>query len=148
MENLEARLLRHEGKSLTPYWDTKGLLTIGVGHCIDTNPLPADIADYLKEHGSITESQCAMLLTTDASNARREVLNNMPWADTLSQTRMDVLVELAFWIGINGLLKFKHMISDLRCGNYEDACQDLMQSKLYDEIPKRTGELAQLLLEG
>lgn len=148
METLADRLQRHEGKSLTVYTDPNGIPTLGIGHNMRANPLPPDMQATLDSTGAITDSQCAMLLTTDASNARREVLDNMPWADTLSQTRMDVLIELAFWIGIAGLLKFKHMISDLRCGNYEDACQDLMQSKLYDEIPKRTGELAQLLLEG
>lgn len=148
METLQARLTRHEGKSLTVYLDTAGRSTVGIGHCIDTNPLPTDIAAYLQENGCITDSQCDTLFTDDVANARHEVLLNWPWVSTLSQTRSDVLIELCFWIGIGGLEGFRHMLNNLRMGYYESACQDLMQSKLYAEIPTRTGELAQLILEG
>ena len=35
-----------EGIRLSAYRDSKGLLTIGIGHCLDTNPLSEEQISY------------------------------------------------------------------------------------------------------
>ena len=46
---IKKRLEDFEGKSATMYFDSEGLATIGVGRCIETNPLKEHEIEYLLE---------------------------------------------------------------------------------------------------
>lgn len=141
IKTLTERVIRHEGLRLSKYQDQFGNWTIGVGHKIT----PADGDTY---DTPITEEQARELLETDLNIAQAGVNDNLPWTSSLSQVRQEVLVELAFWIGIVGLLAFKNMLAYLKSGDYDSAAQQLLSSKLHHEVPGRTEELEQLLRSG
>lgn len=65
------RLMRQleidEGKKLKVYYDTEGLLTVGIGHLIK-NTDPPEIRN-LKVGDSITEDQCRELFNNDLAIA-------------------------------------------------------------------------------
>lgn len=64
--NVSQRLILHEGLRLQPYFCSKGKQTIGVGRCLDSNPLTAEeekvVGDW--RHG-ISRCDALYLLRND-----------------------------------------------------------------------------------
>ncbi len=140
-ESLQQRLIRHEGIVLHEYKDSLGYLTVGVGHLI--TPEDGDTYDT-----PITRAEAITVLQSDITKAIIELSKSLPWASKLDPARHDVLIELCFWLGIGGLLGFKHMLADLQRLNYDGAAQELLNSELHKQCPARCEELAGILLSG
>lgn len=139
METIFQRVKRHEGFRSKPYLDTTGNYTIGFGHKIS----PDQAVNYAN---GISEQDAEDLLHSDLDAAAYEMLKNFPWCPELSSTRQGVLVELIFWIGIGGMMEFGNFLFSLRSGNYGDAAKALINSLLHTQVPARTEELANLIL--
>ncbi|HEX8743517.1 MAG TPA: lysozyme [Thermoleophilaceae bacterium] len=92
-----ALLMREEGLRTTPYNDSAGHATIGVGHLIHRGPVTA--ADIRRYRG-FTRADAEKLLRADAASREQAVerLVRVP----LSQNEFNALVSLVFNIGING----------------------------------------------
>ena len=106
--SLRAQLYRDEGVRLMPYRDSEGLLTIGVGRCL--------------ERVGISMGESELMLDNDISRASAAVLAHIPWSDELDEIRREALINLAFNVGIKGLLGFKKMLAALeRRGARRDA---------------------------
>lgn len=132
--DLQDRLINHEGLRTLPYKDQFGNLTIGVGRNLSSNGISHDEAIYM--------------LQNDIHRVQQEVAHAMPWVLGMDDQRASVLYELCFWIGINGLLEFKNMITAVRDQRYADAAMALRNSLLHQQIPGRTDELADILESG
>lgn len=134
METLRDRIIRHEGVSLVPYKDTLGKLTIGVGRCLDTQGISQDEAQYL--------------LDNDIENVVAKVNSSLPWVQSLDDRRRDVLYEMAFQLGINGLLGFKNTLAAINANNWSSASVAMLNSAWHKQTPKRCEELANIILNG
>lgn len=132
-ETLKDRITRHEGVVLKPYKDTMGKLTIGIGRNLD------DVG--------ITEDEAEYLLDNDISKVKLE-LTPYIWYAGLDNTRKDVLVEMAFQLGLAGVLKFNDMITALNKQDYEEAADQMLDSTWYKQTPNRCKELAELMRNG
>lgn len=132
MESLRDRVIRHEGLRLLPYKDSLGLMTIGVGRCI--------------EKRGISAKEAYFLLDNDLAQCSEQVLKHLPWTSDLSKQRQEVLVEMCFQLGINGLLAFKNTLTAVMNGKYGVAAQGMLDSKWAKQTPGRAKELADLLL--
>ena len=139
IEALRDRIRRHEGLKLHPYVDTTGNWTIGVGHKIPE----VEASNY---PDGCTLDDAMNWLDADIQKATEQVTNALPWITGLSELRQGVLVELTFWIGIGGILKFHNTLQAIKDGDYELAAHGLLNSLLHEQIPGRTEELANLLL--
>lgn len=67
------RLVVNESLRLKPYRCTEGKLTIGVGRCVDTNPLTDEEVCYIGHNcreKSITEEQAIYLLKHDVEGVK------------------------------------------------------------------------------
>lgn len=133
-ESLQDRLIRHEGIRTAAYRDSRGFLTIGVGRCLDTEGISHDEAIYL--------------LQNDIRNAQQKVVAAMPWVLGLDDERQEVLYEMCFQLGINGLLQFKNMISAIKGGDYAAAAREMLSSAWHTQTPARCEELADIILTG
>jgi len=135
MEILRYRLKKHEGVRLKPYRDSKGLLTIGVGRCLETKGITNDEVDFL--------------LQNDMVEAIRLVKERLPWTWDLDDNRFSVLVEMAFQMGIGGLLTFSNFLSYLLQRNYQMAALAMLDSKwAKEDSPKRALELSEIIRGG
>lgn len=134
METLRERITRHEGLLLMPYKDHLGYLTIGVGRCLDKRGISEAEADYL--------------LDNDLAECTKQIKKHLPWAASLSQSRQEVLIEMCFQLGIQGLLGFKNTLKSLQNGNIADTVSGMLGSKWAQQTPARAKELAQLMLIG
>ncbi len=134
METLKDQLMRYEGLRLKPYRDLSGKLTIGFGRNLDDT--------------GITEDEALKLLENDISRATAGLKRNLPYFDSLDEVRRNVLINMAFNLGIRGLLGFSRMLCALRAGDYKAAAEEMLRSKWAVQTGSRAGELSNLMRNG
>lgn len=152
---LISQLKRHEGlgkvvgQRTYVYRCTAGALTVGYGHNLDANPLTAAEREITGWNGSsITLKGAELLLQADAELVERQVLTRLPWASKLSPVRLGVLVNMAFQMGVGGLLKFKITLGLIRAGQYRAASAAMLRSAWARQTPSRGRELAAQMRAG
>lgn len=137
IENLTDQLRRDEGEALTAYTDSLGYLTIGVGRLIDK-----------RKGGGITMDESAYLLANDIRRKTAEVIAALPWAEHLDPVRFAVLVNMAFQLGIGGLLDFKNTLFMIKVAEYERASDNMALSKWHSQTPARCDRLRKQIITG
>lgn len=133
-ETLKQRIQRHEGIRLRAYRDSLSKLTIGYGRCLDT-------------HG-ISEDEAEFMLDNDIADIHQQVAVALPWAMNLDLARREVLEEMAFQLGLSGLLGFKNTLAYIQQGNYAEAAQGMLNSQWHHQTPERCEELSEIILNG
>ena len=131
---LRADLQRDEGLRCEPYRDSVGKLTIGIGRNLD------DVG--------ITESEARYLLDNDISRVTRQLDQRLPWWTGLSEPRQRALANMAFNLGIEGLLGFKKMLAAMREGDFHKASDEVLDSKYARQVGQRAGRVSTLIREG
>lgn len=143
------RLVLHEGVRLKPYKCRKGYLTIGVGRNLETNPLTNAeeqvCGDYM--HG-ITKNAAFYLLRNDIKRVETECKKRIAIWESLDDERQYALLDMAFNIGIHGLLQFKKMLSFLGVGNYRQAAEECLNSKYAKDVGQRAVRIANTIKTG
>lgn len=145
------RLSLHEGIRLQPYRCSRGYLTIGVGRNLETNPLSREEIKVLGRRdlsSGITRQEAFFLLRGDIRRTLENCRKNIPFFDNLDDERQYVLVDMAFNLGISGLLKFKKMLTFIGVGNYRQAAAELLSSRYASQVRIRAERLAQTLQNG
>jgi len=137
-------LIRHEGLRLKPYCDKTGRefrspeecgkLTIGVGR-------------NLEDRG-ITEEEAMFLLYNDVMNVIDDVRDTIPFFNDLDSVRQEVVVNMAFNLGIGGLLDFVRMLDALQEGDYKRAAKEMLDSLWAKQVKRRAEELAYAMEHG
>lgn len=133
-ERLTQQLILHEGERLKPYRCTEGFITIGVGRNLDTKGI------------SLEESR--FLLANDIADAERDARVFFPEFGYLSVNRQIVLIDMAFNLGLGGLLKFRKFQYALERSNYTEAAREMMDSKWAKQVGKRAERLAEMMKNG
>lgn len=132
-ESLLQQLKRHEGLKLKPYKCPRGYLTIGYGRNLEAR--------------GITAQEANELLLNDVSEVE-EALHRMGLLSDPSDVRRAVIINMAFQIGVSGLLKFNNMLSAYLDGYYELAAKEMLNSKWAIQTPNRAKELAEQMQTG
>jgi len=130
---LEDQLILHEGLKLRMYQCPAGYWTIGVGRNLETKGLSRDEALYLLRNDirEITEQ-----------------LERLGWYRALDPIRQKVIIDMAFNLGLSGLLSFKHMIQALNCYDYNTAADEMVDSLWYRQVGKRAERLVKMMRTG
>jgi lysozyme len=128
------QLRLHEGERLKPYRCTAGKLTIGVGR-------------NLEDRG-ITAEESAMLLANDIAAVERELQRALPWVTKLDEVRQRVLLDMAFNLGIVGLLNFKRTLAAVQAGQYQQAATMMLDSRWAGQVGKRAERLSRMMATG
>lgn len=98
---LEQRIIEHEGIKKSAYNDSRGYLTIGIGFLIDP-----------RMNAGLSVEECMMILRSRIANLERQ-LSQYAWFTIQDPVRRNVIIEMAYNLGVNGLLGFKKMIAAL-----------------------------------
>lgn len=122
------QLRRDEGCRLSPYTDTTGNLTIGVGRNLSGVGISPDEADYL--------------LGNDIYRAISGIAKFLPWAANLDDARYGVLVNMSFNLGIGGLMNFPHFLEAMKDRDWPLAAQEMMDSKWSKQVGLRADRLS------
>lgn len=129
--NIVDQLRRDEGDSPTCYPDHFGYWTIGVGRLIDA-----------KKGGGLRPDEIAYLLNNDIQDRREALTKALPFFAGLSTARQGVLINMAFNMGVAGLLKFKQMLAAVEAGHWGLAAKEMLDSQWARQVPKRAVRLA------
>lgn len=138
---LSAQLKRDEGTvrdaagNHVVYRCAAGASTIGYGHNLDAAPVPG-IGE------SISDDQAERLLEADVFAVCESLEAKIRWARALDPARYAVLANMAFNLGIDGLLQFKNMLSFLRVGDFRNAAKEMRRSKWAAQVGRRAERLA------
>lgn len=131
---LVRQLRLHEGERLRPYRCTAGKLTIGVGR-------------NLEDRG-ITAEESAYLLLNDVRAVEQGLAKALPWFTQLDDVRQRVLLDMAFNLGLQGLLEFRRTLDAVRSGRYQQAAGMMLESKWAGQVGQRAQRLSQMMATG
>ncbi|MBV8061446.1 MAG: glycoside hydrolase family protein [Alphaproteobacteria bacterium] len=148
---LIAELRADEGEKLTAYLDSLGLWTVGVGHLIDPKrgADPAPFGVDLRGGGIITSAQSAMLLEVDIKHKSEELDEKLPWWRNLTDNRQRVIMNMAFQMGVDGLMKFRHALMAMQNGDFNEAKRQMLDSDwAKHQTPQRAWRLADRMVAG
>ncbi len=159
------QLIQDEGLRLTPYRCTAGKWTIGVGRNLEDNPLSVDeINDllYSRPHlqssgmpvealrkllfddfhtNGITRREAMMLLDNDINRITQQLKSRLLWYQSAPSEVRDILLNMAFNMGIGSLMTFGATLPLIRDGRYLEASENLKKSKWASQVPNRAGRL-------
>jgi len=130
---------KHEGLRLEPYRCTAGKLTVGYGHNLDA-------------HGeaprTITIEEAESYLDADIKRAQSDCAYFIPGWDDLDKSRKAALIDMAFNLGISGLMKFKQTLQYLAQRKYEHAAKEMLKSIWAIQVGNRAVELSEIIKTG
>ena len=129
--DLKQQLIRDEGVVRHAYEDSLGFTTIGVGRLIDA-----------RRGGGLRDSEIDFLLHNDIEEKTAQVLAALPWASKLNEPRFAVLVNMAFQMGIGGLLRFHRTLGSIEDGQYFEAAVEMLESTWAQQTSTRAHRLA------
>ena len=131
---LVERIKRAEGFSASVYQCPAGAETIGYGRNIS-------------KKGGITKEEAEYLLSNDLEKIAQALPKKIPCFDSLEPAKQEILIEMAFQLGIAGLLRFKKFLGFLEEGNFEKASIEMLKSRWATQTPYRAQRLAKAMLE-
>lgn len=132
------QLRRDEGNKPTVYLDHLGFQTIGVGRLVDAR----------KPGSGLRSDEVAYLLNNDIDDRIEALMRHLPWFQNLDDARKGVLLNMAFQMGTEGLLKFVNTLAIIRAGNYDKAATAMLQSLWAKQTPARAERLAEQMRTG
>jgi lysozyme len=142
LQKLIAELRRDEGVRYSPYNDTKGIPTVGVGHNLNAKPLPAGWKYPLND------MQINSLLDDDLEDVFHDLDRNLPWWTDLNDVRQRALANMAFNLGITKLLGFRNTLVAMRQGKYDAAADGMLASAWAAQVKGRAQRLADMMRKG
>ena len=129
-EALVARLKFDEGFRAKPYRDTEGKLTIGYGTLIEDG-ITMEEADWLLRH-RLGKAREALLEGKHAPLVR----------SVLPQEAVDIIEEMCYQMGVEGVYGFRKMWAALERGDYHEAAKEMLDSLWASQTPNRAKRLA------
>lgn len=139
LDDLIADLKRDEGWRSYAYQDShpEKYWTIGYGFLVDERKgggLPKEIGE-----------QWLRLVVADKW---AELTARAPWVMDQPQDVQRALANMSYQLGVNGLLRFKNMISALRHGNRAEAAAHALDSAWARQTPSRAIRVTDLIRSG
>lgn len=127
-------LKRDEGWRASAYQDHLGFWTIGYGFLIDARKgagVPQPIAEAWLDH--LVREKAADLDV------------RMPWWKTQPDDVRRALLNMAYQLGVDGLLKFHTTLSLLKAGDRDGAAKSALSSKWAQQTPARAKRVTDLI---
>jgi len=134
---LKADLERDEGRVPYAYTDSEGYWTCGVGFLIDRKKgakIPDDVIDYWLDY--------------EVKAKIRTLETVFSWWHTLDDARQRVLANMAYQLGVDGVLKFKRMLAALQEHDFDTAADEMADSLWAKQTPDRASRLISMMRTG
>ena len=142
--NLKESIKIHEGFRSSVYLCPTGHSTVGYGFRV------ADLsADELALNGGAVEPMskevAEKILDIKITKFKKQVYNALPWLTYAPMDIQDALCEMAYQMGVAGLLGFKNTLAMIKERKYTQAAENMLKSKWATQTPKRAREIANLV---
>jgi lysozyme len=135
---LERQLRGDEGEEPCVYPDHLGFSTIGVGRLVDKR----------KPGAGLRSDEISYLLHNDIDDRIEALTRRLPWFQNLDDARRGVLLNMAFQLGVDGLLGFKNTLALIKDGKYDLAAHAMGQSLWAKQTPARAERMAEQMRTG
>ena len=138
-QSLKKRIKKNEGFSRKPYKDQLGFFTIGFGHLVLSN-------EKHLLNKKINKKELEKIFINDFNKALNDFNNFLkPLSSNIKES--ELLIEMVFQIGIEGVLKFKKLLFNLNKGNKHLVCFEMMNSLWYKQTPHRVKNLITIFIK-
>jgi len=134
---LKQEISREEGFIPCAYKDSLGYWTIGIGRLIDR-----------RKGGGISQEEAEYLLVNDIEKTIAGLHKALPWFDGTPEIVQRALINMAFQMGVEGLLGFKNTLDLIRQGKYSEAADNALKSKWAIQTPQRAKRVTNLIRKG
>ena len=128
LDNLVISIKENEGFRAEVYQDTLGFDTVGFG-----TKMP------------ISKKEATVLLRMRLNDKIEELARRKPLFTQLSHEAQEILAEMAYQLGVTGLLKFRKTWLYLEEGENESASVEMLDSLWAKQTPNRAKELSERL---
>ncbi len=148
-EQLLLQLMRHEGFRKHVYKCPAGKDTIGYGYNLEANPLllDKDVIKKLYKEG-ITKCFAKEILSAMVLDIEKKLRDSLPGMGKLNGARQAVLINMAYNLGVEGLLKFKQTLRNIEVQNWFGAELGMRGSLWHKQVKSRAIELERQMLLG
>lgn len=135
---LKKQIEFEEGRRLQKYKCTAGHWTIGVGHNLDARPF------YNREKipDVIDDALCDAIFDDDLSRTINDLADLWSGFQLLSGARQDAVVNMAFQMGVGGVMKFKRMLDAMAKCDWHKAADEALNSQWARQTPARAERVA------
>lgn len=123
----------HEGLELKPYKCTADKTSIAYGRNLDDKGLTLEEAEYL--------------LDNDVAECIQDLSTFSYW-NKLSERRRACLIDLRFCLGPGGYRQFRRMAAAIERDDYEEAAEQILDSRFAQQTGRRADNLALMMREG
>ena len=138
-QKLKKRIKRNEGFSQKPYKDQLGFLTIGYGHLISFN-------ERLFLEKKLSKPKLEKIFLDDFNKSVKDFKNFLkPF--TSNRNDSELLIEMVFQMGVDGVLKFKKLLQNMSRKDKHLVCFEMMNSLWYKQTPNRVKNLINVFLK-
>jgi len=124
-QELVDSIKKHEGFRGEVYQDHLGFDTVGYG-----TKMP------------LSEKEAAVILTMRLNNMIKNLELKKPFVYQLPREAQNILSEMAYQLGVVGLLNFRRMWIHLRDHDFHNASVEMLDSKWASQTPSRAYELS------
>jgi lysozyme len=138
IERLKKQVIANEGIRKTAYKDTLNNWTIGVGHLIR---LPDE--EYLLDK-ELTDLEVDQIFVTDLNQAIDDARKFID-ADSIPDEAFEVVVDMAFNLGLPKLMAFQNFQQALRDKDFVKASFEMLDSLWAKQLPNRSKRLAKIM---
>ncbi len=138
----------HEDYIQCAYLDSLGNVTIGIGDNLGNQGITTlEQANAKYPNGVSLEDA-----RDKAKKTINKIFNSLPYYivifKDLDDVRQAVLIDMAFNMGVNGLLKFKATLAAINAEDWESASKDMLNSLWASQVQTRATSLAKMMLTG
>lgn len=122
---------RDEGYKPLLYTDTTGHSTIGYGWNVQQRP--------------ISPERAKTILSWFVQDTWTELVSKLPWLPNHPEPIQRSLADMAYNLGVTGLLKFTTFVSMIQNGNYSGAADDLLSTLWAKQVGTRASRIYSLI---
>lgn len=133
---LVSQLRVDEGCILYAYQDSLSYWSIGVGRMIDH-----------RKGGGITQDEATYLLNNDVNKVTSQ-LQPYSWYSAQDSVRQAALANMAFNLGIEGLLHFPQFLVHMGNKDYPGAISEIIGTPWHSQVGVRADRIIQLIESG
>lgn len=142
--NLKESIKIHEGFRSSVYLCPTGHPTVGYGFRV-ADLSPDELALNGGEVEPMSKEVAEKILDIKITKFKKQAYNALPWLTYAPMDIQDALCEMAYQMGVAGLLGFKNTLAMIKERRYSEAAENMLKSKWATQTPKRAKQIANLV---
>lgn len=119
---LTEELTLDEGRPRIPYFDSRHILTGGIGRNLGRG---------------FSDSEIDLMFANDVASCVRDLDAHCPWWRSMTAIRQRVMIGLVFNLGWLKLAGFTHFLAAMQARDWQAAAEELKDSRWFEQVGDR-----------